>query len=238
MDTLGFAVLTPAGPPDPALAIAAGRSGALGVLSLEFAPERESALAALESLSHHARVPFAALIDAADDELFTAVLAQSVSGLATVMLSAAGGAPDHARLERQIAQIHAGGRTAYVVATTLEAALAADSAGADAIVAKGNEAAGWVGEETAFVLLQRLRRHVGRPVWVHGGVGRHTIAACRVAGAAGVMLDSQVLLLRESPLPAALKERIAAMDGSETADLGGAAGARFRAYARPDLPAG
>ena len=235
MGTLRFATLTPPGTPEPALAIAGSRAGALGVLNLEFAREPAAALSALELLARHARAPFGVLIDGEDDALLQVVLASSGNDLATVMFTA-GSAINPDRLRTCVEQVRAAGRAAYVVSTSLESAVAAEAAGADAIVAKGNEAAGWVGRETAFVLLQRLRRHVGLPIWVQGGVGRHSIAACYVAGAAGVFLDSQLLLLRESPLPEALKTRIAAMDGSETADLGGAGGALFRAYARPDLP--
>src|SRR4051812_16169459 len=78
---------------------------------------------------------------------------------------------------------------------------AAAGAGADAIVAKGHEAGGWIGDESTFVLVQRLAGAPGMPpVWAQGGIGLHTTAACAVAGAAGAVLDAQVLLARESPL--------------------------------------
>ena len=118
----------------------------------------------------------------------------------------------------------AAGLRAYAVATNLEQAQAAEAAGADALIAKGHEAGGWVGEESAFVLLQRLLRAASIPVWVAGGIGLHTVAAPYVAGAAGAVLDSQLLLARESPLPEAVRTRIAAMDGSETAVLGAGLG--------------
>ncbi|HEV7759628.1 MAG TPA: beta-ketoacyl synthase N-terminal-like domain-containing protein, partial [Acidimicrobiales bacterium] len=49
-------------------------------------------------------------------------------------------------------------------------------------------------------------------------------------GAAGVVVDSQVALLRESALPRPVRSAIAAMDGSETRVVGG-----HRVYTRPDL---
>src|SRR5258708_1487654 len=100
----------------------------------------------------------------------------------------------------------------------------------------GEAAGGWVGEETGFALLQRLIKCVDLPVWVQGGVGLHTAAACDAAGAAGAVLDSQLLLARESPLADDVRSRLATMDGSETACLGGSFGAAFRAYAQPGVP--
>ena len=139
-------------------------------------------------------------------------------------------------IARAVAAVHRSGRHAYVVVRTLEEARAGQAAGADALIAKGHEAGGWVGAETAFVLLQRLIPRVDVPVWIQGGVGLHTASACFLAGAAGGVLDSQLLLTRESPLPEHVRARIASMDGSETVCLGSAAGASFRAYSRPDLP--
>jgi acyl transferase domain-containing protein/NAD(P)H-dependent flavin oxidoreductase YrpB (nitropropane dioxygenase family)/NAD(P)-dependent dehydrogenase (short-subunit alcohol dehydrogenase family) len=105
----------------------------------------------------------------------------------------------------------------------------------DGLIAKGNEAGGWVGEETTFILLQQLLNRVSVPVWAHGGIGLHTSAACYVAGAAGVVLDSQLALTRESSLPKPIKDIIARMDGSETTCLGSELGVTCRVYTRPRL---
>ncbi|MEW6221243.1 MAG: SDR family NAD(P)-dependent oxidoreductase [Thermodesulfobacteriota bacterium] len=113
------------------------------------------------------------------------------------------------------------------------AALAAQAAGADGLLAKGNEAGGLVGEETAFILLQRLLDRVSLPVWVQGGIGLHTAAASYVAGAAGVVLDSQLLACREAGLPEAVTAFLERMDGGETVCLGGGGLAQLRCLARP-----
>ena len=47
-----FAVLTAAGTPDPALAIAGSRAGALGILNLEFTSDRDGSLVALAALTN------------------------------------------------------------------------------------------------------------------------------------------------------------------------------------------
>ncbi|WZO99323.1 SDR family NAD(P)-dependent oxidoreductase [Isosphaeraceae bacterium EP7] len=224
-------VLTPPGSPDPSLAIAGSRAGAIGVLNLEFADDPDAALAALARLGRHGRGRIGVLLDGADEILLAAVLGLAPPGLHALLLA---GTPP-GRLRRAIGLIHQAGRKAYIVVFGVDEAQAAEAAGADALVAKGHEAGGWVGEETTFVLLQSLLSRPTIPVWAHGGVGPRTAAACRAAGAAGAVLDSQLLLARESPLPEAVRARIGSMDGSETACLGSGLGAAFRSYSRPDL---
>ena len=70
---------------------------------------------------------------------------------------------------------------------------------------------------------------------MHGGIGLHTVGSAYVAGAAGVMLDAQLLLARESPADAALRAAGSGLDGSETEVLGRALGAPFRLYSRPGM---
>ena len=121
--------------------------------------------------------------------------------------------------------------------TDTDTALAALAAGAAGVVVVGNEAGGRVGEATAFVALQAVIRAVDGIdpvplVWVRGGIGPHTAAAAVAGGATGVVLDVQVALCREVVLPPPLRTALAAMDGSETAVVGG-----HRVFTRPDLPA-
>ncbi|HEV7554385.1 MAG TPA: nitronate monooxygenase, partial [Kofleriaceae bacterium] len=121
-------------------------------------------------------------------------------------------------------------RTVIAQVTSLADARTAIAAGAAGLIAKGSEAGGFVGDETTFMLVQRLVE-LGVPVWAQGGIGIHTAAACVAGGATGVVLDSQLALLRESTLAADLQSAIAAMDGSETTMIAG-----HRVYTRPDLP--
>jgi len=124
-----------------------------------------------------------------------------------------------------------GEREVLVQVTSIDEARVAAAAGATGLIAKGNEAGGRVSDETAFVLLQRLVDVFGLPVWVQGGVGLHTAAACIAGGAAGVVLDSQLALVRESSLPSEVKGAVYSMDGSETVVVG-----NHRLFTRPDLP--
>ncbi|UHD14536.1 type I polyketide synthase [Thiocapsa bogorovii] len=70
----------------------------------------------------------------------------------------------------------------------------------EGLIVRGQESAGWCGETGAPVLLQAALAVGIGPVIVYGGLGIGGMAACRAAGAAGVVLDDQLLLLRESPL--------------------------------------
>ena len=114
------------------------------------------------------------------------------------------------------------GRRVLAEVTSLEAARAAIAAGASGVIAKGHEAGGRIGDETTFVLVQRLVAALDVPVWAQGGIGEHTAAAAIAGGAAGIVLDSQLALVRESSLAAPIKAAIAAMDGSETTIVDGA----------------
>ena len=87
----------------------------------------------------------------------------------------------------------------------------------DGFVLKGHECAGLVSEQTTFVLLQEFRRKTDLPLIARGGITPETAAAAHVGGAAGVMLDDQIVLMKEAGLTdTALRRRIAGFSGSET----------------------
>jgi acyl transferase domain-containing protein/NAD(P)H-dependent flavin oxidoreductase YrpB (nitropropane dioxygenase family)/NAD(P)-dependent dehydrogenase (short-subunit alcohol dehydrogenase family)/acyl carrier protein len=212
------------------LPVAASRAGAIGVLDLQFADDRAAARSALAELARLGKGRFGVLVG--NDEPVLGELVDRPGHRPDAVLLA-GTAPD--RLRRLVALTRSTGARAYLVATDLEQARAGEAAGVDAVIAKGHEAAGWVGEESTFVLLQRLRAQLRIPVWAQGGVGLHSAVACQVAGAEGVVLDAQVLLARETPLTEAVKARIEGLDGSETACLGTELGAPVRVHVSPGL---
>ena len=88
------------------------------------------------------------------------------------------------------------------------------------LLAKGNECGGWVGEDSAFVLTQKLLATSSLPVYVQGGIGIHTAAACRGGGAAGVVLDDGLWLMPESPLPEEWKSVLRTSAGQDTVAFG------------------
>ncbi len=124
---------------------------------------------------------------------------------------------------------------AVVEAVSLEEAQIAEKAGADAVIAKGHEAGGRVGEQTTFVLVQQCVRSISIPVWAEGGIGMHTAAACAVAGVTAVVLDSQLYLTPEAGMALSVKQKIATMDGTETTLVGNAASGAYRIYSRHQI---
>src|SRR4029079_13522541 len=72
--SFGFAVCTPAGRPDAALAIAASRAGALGLLNLQCATDLSAPRTAVQRLATHARAPFGIVLDADAAEMLEALL--------------------------------------------------------------------------------------------------------------------------------------------------------------------
>lgn len=232
MEPRDLIVLTPSGAADPSLAIAACRAGAWGVLDLEFGSS-SSALAALRRLARFASPHFGVQLRADSVELF-ALLVQHKP--ARVILAGA----DCSSLAIRIRELNAAGIEVLREAVSVAEAKHAVELGANGIILKGHEAGGRVGADTSFVLVQKWR-HANKngselkvPFWVRGGIGPNTTAACVAGGARGVVLHSQVLLTRETPLSANACKRIAGLDGSETLVLGAKLGEGYRIYARPD----
>jgi NAD(P)H-dependent flavin oxidoreductase YrpB (nitropropane dioxygenase family) len=101
---------------------------------------------------------------------------------------------------------------------SVEEALEAKAAGADAVIAQGVEAGGHVrGSEPALELLEATRRAVGPtfPVLVAGGIAdRDDVAAAIKAGAAAAVLGTRFLMTDESRAHPAYKQRL--MEARET----------------------
>lgn len=214
---LRLLAISPFERPDLSLARAALRHGAAVALNIGRDPavwvELMAALGRFNS--PHAGVCIPDHLDISPEEL--------PQGLGFVVLSA----------ERDLASWIA--RWPVVVQVcSVDEARAALAAGAAGLIAKGQESGGLVGDESSFILLQRiiaLDELAGTPVWCQGGIGLHTAAGAIAAGAFGVVLDSQLALLGESSLPAEIRQAVQAMDGSETRCIGG-----YQLYSRPGLP--
>ncbi|MGA9857939.1 MAG: beta-ketoacyl synthase N-terminal-like domain-containing protein, partial [Solirubrobacteraceae bacterium] len=223
-----FGVLCPAAYADARLAIAAGRAGALGLIDLQYGADASRAGGLLAEMVASGGGRWG--VQVADDGMLDLVLSQPRERMELVVLAQ----PDPAHLDALVARVHRERLRAFAVATTADRARAAEQAGADGVIAKGCEAGGWVGDEGSMILLQRIG-DLSVPVWAQGGIGIHTIAAARIAGAEGAVLEGQVLLARESPLQAPERRVLRAMDGSETVTLGAGAGPSFRVYGRPGV---
>ncbi|MDR3415074.1 MAG: beta-ketoacyl synthase N-terminal-like domain-containing protein, partial [Nevskia sp.] len=224
-DVLG---LTPADAEHPGIAAALARAGGIGLLDLEFC--RNPAQAAAN---------FRRLLDATDARiglrltLAGADLAERLLGLAAdrpLTLIFAGDADAQAQASARLSPA-----AAHVVLAEITDAAAVDSLAYPhhGLVAKGHEAGGWVGTDTSYILLQKLAGRATLPVYLHGGVGVHSAAAGRILGSAGVVLDDQLLLLAESPLPDTVQTELARLNGAETRLFGELLDSPCRIYSRP-----
>ncbi len=228
----GLAALNPPGTTDAAIPIAAGRAGGLGILDLTLAADAAAAASALEALARHGRGSLGARLDSTRPDLVERVADALPAAVETVLLMPG----ESGALREAVALLRPRVRTLLMEATSLDEALEGAGLGVDGLIARGHEAAGRVGDETTFILLQRLLARSGLPVWAWGGIGLHSATACYAAGAAGVVLDLQLALTRESPLPSRARSVLRRMDGSETTTAGAGIGEPVRVYDRQGLP--
>jgi acyl transferase domain-containing protein/NAD(P)H-dependent flavin oxidoreductase YrpB (nitropropane dioxygenase family)/NADP-dependent 3-hydroxy acid dehydrogenase YdfG len=212
--------ITPFERPDARLAVALSRGGALGVLDL--GRDLPRGLAAAR---------------AAAGRVQGGPRGGQQGGLGVRIHE--GAVPDRGELPRAVEAVVLPpgaalapwiGLTRFVQATTLEEAVAAQENGAEAVIVVGHEAGGRHGTQGTFVLLQAALARLEVPIWAQGGVGLYSAAACVAGGAAGVVLDSQLALVRESASGADVRRAVESMDGTETVTVGG-----YRVFDRPDL---
>lgn len=225
------------------LAIAVSRAGGIGVLDLDWGgvePWKEETkssqgeVAALQKVARLAKGRWGIKLDGEDESHCKDLVGCLPCSFELAILTDA----PHDVLVRQIAQLHAGtNRPKQILLEITGGGEVPDIAGIDGFIAKGHESGGIVGDETTFILLQRLSRQTSLPIWAQGGIGLHSAAACRAAGAAGVVLDAQLCLTRESNLPESVRSRIARMDGSEAIAVGEHLRRAFRSYHHPSSPA-
>lgn len=215
----------------PGIAVAAARAGGTGVLDLEFCDDDTQAANNLRRLCEATDGDIGLRITSAQQGLAARLLASIPKRTLTLVLS---GAPENfADMAKTLRR-----DSDRVVAEITDAAdVDALNFTPDAIMAKGHEAGGWVGVDTSYILVQKLAARTELPVIVRGGIGLRSAAACRVAGAVGVLLDDQVLLLDESPLPASLKGMLSRLNGSETKLFGELIDHPLRAYSKPGCAA-
>ena len=216
----------------PSIALATSRAGGLGILDFEYVRDHEAALQAILKFNEALGVPFGVKLGSQSLEIADKLLASMPEWLRVVVFTSA----NPSEFETHIALLRERNVATLLEATCLEHAQTGFAMGVDGLIAKGHEAGGRVADETTFLLLQRFKAEVDLPVWPYGGIGLHTSVACAAGGAAGLVLDSQLALTRESPFSERLKAWIGSMDGSETVCLGEQLGEAYRMYFRPGNP--
>jgi acyl transferase domain-containing protein/NAD(P)H-dependent flavin oxidoreductase YrpB (nitropropane dioxygenase family) len=230
-------VVTPSHACRAELALAAARAGETGILDLGYTADQAARQAAIGQLARH--VSSSARWGIRWDTLgrptrAPACLAALLAGQSCPVLVLGGAAAPQpvAELLRQSRPIAS---RVLLEVTCLEQALVAQEVGFDGVIVKGHEAGGQVGDESTFLLLQRLHGRLRLPYWVQGGIGPDTAAAAFLAGAAGIVLCEQVWLATESPLDRIEQQRWSRLDGSEAVCLG-EDGWQFRFYSAPGSP--
>src|SRR5438477_8446429 len=127
-----------------------------------------------------------------------------------------------ARHDQDLAAIFAkaherGCKVIHMVPLVEDAVRAAD-AGADVIVAQGNEGGGHIGEIASTVIVRQVVKAVAPlPVLAAGGfVDGAGLAAALALGADGILLGTRFLATDEAPVEAAYKQAIVASNGDDT----------------------
>ncbi|QIE43326.1 SDR family NAD(P)-dependent oxidoreductase (plasmid) [Rhodobacteraceae bacterium SC52] len=121
-------------------------------------------------------------------------------------------------------------------------AKAAHTPGVVGLIAVGEEAGGWCGPDAGLILAQRMARLAKGspnpvPWFIRAATGPDSAAAYALAGAAGVMLSDELLLLAELGTNPRLARAIETANGTEAVLLGAQLGAPFRLFLHPTQPA-
>jgi 3-oxoacyl-(acyl-carrier-protein) synthase/NAD(P)H-dependent flavin oxidoreductase YrpB (nitropropane dioxygenase family) len=223
-------VYTPPGFADAVIAVAACRAGGIGIYNAEMETDHGLICSQLDYISQNTYGEYGIKLDTASGSLLAEILQYAQKGLRWLILDcelAADCQESIAEFRRDGVRVLAEIKTPLWPGSPLENRL-------DGLVIKGNEAGGFVGENSSFILLQRWLKQTGLPLYIHGGVTPNVAAACSALGVLGGVLDSQVLLLDESPLAQSLGPYLENLSGNETVAIGdGEQGHYFRLLIRP-----
>lgn len=201
MERSDLLVLTDSGSGDASVAIAACRGGARGTLDLEFVSDGTRSRSEIDRLAHFAP-RFGLRLGRTAGSILESILAGEAATPAWIILTQVDAAETLRRLRES-------GIEVLVEATSLADAAKAAELGADGVVLSSNEP----GE----LVRQWREKETKVALWVRGGITPESAAAYLVAGARGVVLDSQVLLARESPVREAMLKDAAAPDRERAA---------------------
>ncbi|MHA1584409.1 MAG: beta-ketoacyl synthase N-terminal-like domain-containing protein, partial [Promethearchaeota archaeon] len=85
---------------------------------------------------------------------------------------------------------------------------------ADFFLVKGNEAGGLVGTKNTFIQMQEFEK-AGLSYIIQGGFGVFNVASALIGGALGIVFESQLYLLQESPLSKNFKDYIKTLEEND-----------------------
>ncbi|MDW7772813.1 MAG: SDR family NAD(P)-dependent oxidoreductase [Desulfobulbaceae bacterium] len=230
MEQFRFIASTIPGNCNPSPAIAGCRAGALGVLDVQFEQDWNKVSSALNKLAQYTSGEYGIKISTLnfDRSRFETLPPSVRNRLKTIIISH----NSEEGLADLITYLHGLKIRILLECISYEQAVYGAGRNVDGLIAKGLESGGRIGKETTFILLQHLLAEFPLPVWAHGGISLHTAAGCFAAGAAGVVLDAQLLLTRESPFSREGRDLFAGMDGRETVCLGDSLDMTYRVCSR------
>lgn len=226
--------LSPIGLAHPEIAIATVRAGGIGILDLEHSRDAAIAASNLQRLiaqtEHSGNIGLRLKANQIESSLS---LFSQFSGQSHWLILADWQALKLPNLLSQLST-HSASRILLEI-THIEQVegIALDPIKIEGLVARGYESGGWTGEDSAFILSQKVLQATDLPLYVQGGIGLHTAAACRAAGAAGVILDDQLWLMPESPFPETWQSQLKQLTGQEATSFGERLQAPLRVLARP-----
>ncbi len=193
-------IVSPFEVPNPALALETIKTGAYPVLHL--GRNQQEAQKALDIMSESTTKPFGVCFV---DE--TSVKLKLPSNVDRIIFPADMNISVSKNIEK-LCQVH-----------SLDEATKVIDSGINNIIVKGNEGTGKVSAQSSFILFQSIANkylNKGINIYIQGGVGIHTSAACLALGAKGVIMDSQISLFSECGLSKDLKNIFSKLSGSET----------------------
>lgn len=126
---------------------------------------------------------------------------------------------------KYIAKLKSCGIKVIPVVASVALAIRVERAGADAVIAEGQEGGGHVGEATTMALVPQVADAVNIPVIAAGGIGDgRGIAAAYMLGASGVQVGTRFLVAKECTVSQNYKDMIIKAKDSDTVVTGRSTG--------------
>lgn len=196
------------------LLLKAAEVGALGLVDLEFLSITE--IKEVMNTLAKKGVPFGIRVNPTSETLTSFMTEDLPEGLKLIVFTPKQTLPEDMRKEMYNFVHSVNLKVAQEVCTGQEAK-ESFSAGVDAVIPRGYEGGGRVSNQSTFVLFQQCMQYAnGAAVIPKGGIGPRSAAALFAGGAAGVVLDTQVYTLPESPLKDEVKKLIRSMGENDT----------------------
>jgi len=201
------------------LAIAAMRGGSVGIINAELEEDIDNTLICLDSLERYgknASGQYGLKLSTIDQKILDRLAPYLKSGLAWLIVDS--NVLDAFFASTKFKKINV--PNLLVECITGDIPDCVKKGCVDGVVIKGNESGGYIGEESSFILLQKWAQQTDIPLYIRGGITPHVAVACYTMGVAGGVLDSQVLLLDESPAAPYLQKLFGTLSGGETVAVG------------------